>query len=330
MTKNKNKKLKVAVIREELVELTGDAISALILNQSVLAHDSTEEMDKGTKEVVENLISAGQTEMAEQLQETSLRDGWFYKSPNSFYKEIMISSRSTVKRRLGELVEKGWLIKGGQFFKQLKNKKGEVIEDSWWKVNISKLRKDLFMLGYALYGYPIWSPDEEATEPDQSEQGGVHHEQGGVHHEQGGVHHEHQHRLLHRSSIEFEEEEETITLDNVTSFLNQQITKREITNPKTLKAIEEVATKCRAIGTNDIKSMENFCITVVEEKMSKFGQKQREVKKSNSKDNKPVRTELLPKWFDENETQQPTSQQNKKDPAQVKRELEDMLKRLRA
>ena len=76
--------------------------------------------------------------------------------------------------------------------------------------------------------------------------------------------------------------------------------------------------------------MENFCITVVEEKMSKFGQKQREVKKSNSKDNKPVRTELLPKWFDENETQQPTSQQNKKDPAQVKRELEDMLKRLRA
>ena len=168
----KEQEIKVAVIREELVELTGDAISALILNQSVLAHDSTEEMDKGTKEVVENLISAGQTEMAEQLQETSLRDGWFYKSPNSFYKEIMISSRSTVKRRLGELVEKGWLIKGGQFFQTVKNKKGEVIEDSWWKVNISKLRKDLFMLGYALYGYPIWSPDEEATEPDQSEQGG--------------------------------------------------------------------------------------------------------------------------------------------------------------
>ena len=78
--------------------------------------------------------------------------------------------------------------------------------------------------------------------------------------------------------------------------------------------------------------MENFCITVVEEKMSKFGQKQREVKKSNSKDNKPVRTELLPKWFDEDEykTVKSAAQQNEVDPGQKKQELEDMLKRLRA
>ncbi|MEH7114521.1 hypothetical protein V7124_19470 [Neobacillus niacini] len=203
MEKNKNKKLKVAVIREELVELTGDAISALVLNQAVLAHSSTEKMDEGTEEMINNLISMGQVDMANQIKETSLRDGWFYKSPNSFFKEIMISSRSTVKRRLEDLVEKGWLIKGGQFFKEIKNKKGEVIEHSWWKVNIPKLRKDLFLLGYALHGYSIWSPEEEnqqsvdnLEDPVHHEQGGVHHEQGGVHSEHGPVHDEHQHRLL--------------------------------------------------------------------------------------------------------------------------------------
>lgn len=202
----KNKPLKVAVIREELVELTGDAITALILNQAIVSHNSTVKMDEGTQESIDNLISMGQVEMAKQLEETVLREGWFYKSPNSFYKEIMISSRSTVKRRLEILTENGYLIKGGQFFKQMTNKKGDVIEDSWWKVNIHKIRKDLFKLGYALNGYPIWSVEEETSEnfaPVHYEQGGVHSEQGvstmnrGVSTmNRGHVHHEHQHRLL--------------------------------------------------------------------------------------------------------------------------------------
>jgi hypothetical protein len=78
--------------------------------------------------------------------------------------------------------------------------------------------------------------------------------------------------------------------------MNEQITKREITNEKTIKAIFEVATNCRAINTNDINSMKNFCITVVEEKMSKFGQKQKVINSKKSKGRK----EMLPEWFNEN------------------------------
>jgi hypothetical protein len=203
----KNKRLKVAVIREELVELTGDATSAVILNQAVLAHNSIEKMDESTQEFVENLIKQGNYQLAEQAKKNK-RDGWFYKSPNSFFKEIMISSRSTVKRRLESLVESGLLIKGGQgVFSDIET------EHTWWKVNIPKLRRDLWKLGYALHGYPIWSDEEELNYPVHHEQGGVHHEQGGVHHEQGGVHHEqggvhhgHQHRLLHRELIDYNKE----------------------------------------------------------------------------------------------------------------------------
>jgi hypothetical protein len=72
-----------------------------------------------------------------------------------------------------------------------------------------------------------------------------------------------------------EEEEEVITLECVTSFMNKQISKREITNEKTITAIMEVVEKCKAIGTTDIEAMQNYCIKVVEDKMSKFGQKQK-------------------------------------------------------
>ncbi len=48
--------------------------------------------------------------------------------------------------------------------------------------------------------------------------------------------------------------------------------------------------------------------------------------------NRPIRKELLPDWFDEDEykTVKSAAQQNEMDPGQKKQELEDMLKRLRA
>ena len=101
-----------------------------------------------------------------------------------------------------------------------------------------------------------------------------------------------------------EEEEEVITIvfSDVISFINKQITKRQITNPKTITAIHEVAAKCKAIGTNDMKSMENYCIKVIEDKMSRFGQKQKADKSIHKGNPKPIRTEVLPDWFDQNET----------------------------
>lgn len=70
-----------------------------------------------------------------------------------------------------------------------------------------------------------------------------------------------------------------------------------------------MAAKCKAIRANDVQAMENYCIKVVEEKMSKFGQKKREAKKST----RSVRKELLREWFEEDEYKivEPTIEQKK-------------------
>ena len=133
-----------------------------------------------------------------------------------------------------------------------------------------------------------------------------------------------------------EEEEELITVENVESFLTEQIEKREITNLKTIKAIMEVASKCKAINTNNKEAMENYSIKVVEEKMALLGQKQAKQAQSKqatkqSQAKKPVKTELLPDWFDEDNND---SKQDKNiDPEQAelnRQDIEEMLKRLRS
>lgn len=119
------------------------------------------------------------------------------------------------------------------------------------------------------------------------------------------------------------EEEEELTLTDVIQFLNEQISKREITNKKTLTAIFEVAAKCRAIGTTDRDSLENYCIKVIEDKMRSFGQKQ---KTNTTKKRGVVRKEEKPDWFDqEQQSESPTPEQIE----QNKKEIKEMLKQLR-
>jgi hypothetical protein len=91
------------------------------------------------------------------------------------------------------------------------------------------------------------------------------------------------------------EEEEEIKLEDIITFANEQIQKREITNIKTLTAINEALPKCKATTR---KQMENFIVTVIEEKASKFGFKQAERK---PKTKKATRTEQLPEWFDKDD-----------------------------
>lgn len=133
------------------------------------------------------------------------------------------------------------------------------------------------------------------------------------------------------NSFNIEEEEESITLADVISFMNDQIDKREITNKKTLTAIFEVAEKCKAIGTNDREAMENYCIKVVEEKMAKLGQKQKQSNKPVRKQNKPTRIEVLPDWFDKEEkTVVQGEPLSPIDQSAKKQEIDDMLKKVRA
>lgn len=108
---------------------------------------------------------------------------------------------------------------------------------------------------------------------------------------------------------DFEEEEENNTLcvteSIILNLMNQKIKEREITNQKTIKAIHDVVSKCKAIGTTDLTAAENYVIKVVEEKMSKLGQKQKvRTGKANVPGSKSVRSEMVPDWVKEDRKEQ--------------------------
>jgi hypothetical protein len=109
--------------------------------------------------------------------------------------------------------------------------------------------------------------------------------------------------------------------------LNEQINKRQITNQKTIKAIFEVADKCKAIGTTDRQVMENYCITIVEDKLKLFGQNSS--KRKPSQPSKSTRQEPVPPWLEENNEGNGMDLQNEtsKDFEERKRALEERLKK---
>ncbi|WP_426952806.1 hypothetical protein [Bacillus mycoides] len=113
---------------------------------------------------------------------------------------------------------------------------------------------------------------------------------------------------LTKKDLQKDLEEEEIITNPVTEsmildLMNQKIKEREITNQKTIKAINDVASKCKAIGTTDRTAAENYVIKVVEEKMSKLGQKQK-IRKAT--DTRTVRSEMVPAWVREEKEVSPS------------------------
>lgn len=101
-------------------------------------------------------------------------------------------------------------------------------------------------------------------------------------------------KCLNKSFKEIEEEEEyttVITESYMFSLMQSKLNEFEITNEKTIKAAFIAASKCKQIGGTDYEAAENYAITVVEEKMSKIGQKQKEKQPHKSSTRQPVRKE---------------------------------------
>ncbi|PFW97682.1 hypothetical protein [Bacillus pseudomycoides] len=134
---------------------------------------------------------------------------------------------------------------------------------------------------------------------------------------------------LKKDIIKEKEEEEIITNpvteSMILDLMNQKIIEREITNPKTIRAIHDVASKCKAIGTTDLVAAENYVIKVVEEKMSKLGQKQK-VRQGKAKVSgaKAIRTEMTPDWLKEDTSSIVEDKTNR----QASENLEEERKRL--
>lgn len=128
---------------------------------------------------------------------------------------------------------------------------------------------------------------------------------------------------------DFEEEEiiiNPVTESMILDLMNQKIKEREITNQKTIKAIHDVVSKCKAIGTTDLTAAENYVIKVVEEKMSKLGQKQKaRTGKAKVSGSKPIRSEMLPEWVGEEDNESSIVEDNGQASEDERKRLEEVL-----
>lgn len=138
------KKSKRVVIKEELVALTGDYKLAIVLNQMIYWSERVRDFD--------DFIKEERSRLEKESIDTSAfkyRNGWIYKTAEDLAEECMITtSKATMGRYLDKLVEKEWLL-------CRKNPDLKWDKTLQYRINITKIQKDLFKLGYVLDGYRI-------------------------------------------------------------------------------------------------------------------------------------------------------------------------------
>lgn len=140
--------LKVAVIREEFVTLTGDPLIAVVLNQLLYWTQRVKDFD---------LLLEEERSFHPDCN-VSPRHGWIYKSADELSDETMLcTTRPTMRKYLKFLVDQGWIDER----RNLHNKWNKTTE---YRLNLRKLQQDLFSLGYALPGYPLLLTRQEKND----------------------------------------------------------------------------------------------------------------------------------------------------------------------
>lgn len=135
-------KLKRVVIKQELVELTGHHITALILNQFIYWSERTRDFDRYISEELERNPNTVVT----------LLRGWVYKTTDNLLGELMLDMSSTTLRRyMKRLVDVGYL-------NERHNPRVGWDRTLQYRPDMIKIQGDLHNLGYALDGYPLVIP----------------------------------------------------------------------------------------------------------------------------------------------------------------------------
>jgi DNA-binding MarR family transcriptional regulator len=159
-------KTKRVVIREELVKLTGDWLSALVLNQFMYWSERTKDVGSFLKE--ENKRRTEQTFSEDDIE--NFKHGWIYKTAEELNDELMVGiSRHTISRRIDLLVEKGWLTRRN-------NPKYKWDHTYQYRTNTLKIEEDLLKIGYSINGEDLSNvPHDHMSEQfEQSEEHGEH------------------------------------------------------------------------------------------------------------------------------------------------------------
>ena len=136
-------KLKRAVIKEELVAITGDFVEAVILNQLIYWSERVRDFDKFIAQ--EKIIAERHGEEV-TIEQTH---GWIYKSAEELSEETLLKiSKQNMRLHIKKLIKLGYL-------QERNNPKYKWVRTRQYRLNMVKIQTDLQKLGYCLEGYPL-------------------------------------------------------------------------------------------------------------------------------------------------------------------------------
>jgi len=140
------KKLKRAIIKEELVALLGDHIQALILDKFLEWYKNDAIFNSFIEEIPdEEIVLLKEMFEPGYLEKTRFRGEWICKSAKALKEELMINmSIQTIGNRIKDIVNRGYLERR----KNPDFRKG--IQTFEYRLNIPKIETDLQKLGYVI------------------------------------------------------------------------------------------------------------------------------------------------------------------------------------
>lgn len=145
----KDDRLKRAVIKEELVDLTGSFTKAVVLQQMLYWSERVKDFDKFVAEEFERATAYSDGQPLQELFGIPKTHGWVYKTAEQLSDETMLHvSPQTMRRYLKDLIDLGYI-------EERRNPKYNWDRTMQYRVNVLKVQVDLFEKGYALDGYSI-------------------------------------------------------------------------------------------------------------------------------------------------------------------------------
>ena len=150
------RKTKIAVIREELIALTGDLKSAVLLGQFVYWAECKMSADAMYAKELEMYAKEGKEIDFEPCY------GWIYKSSTELSEETLLGlSPSNIRKYVKALVDRG-------FLKERRNPNLKWDRTMQYNVNLNLIQNELNKLGYSLAGYTLANDDSENEKNDDN------------------------------------------------------------------------------------------------------------------------------------------------------------------
>ncbi|MEV2909467.1 hypothetical protein ABNF65_12660 [Paenibacillus larvae] len=294
MSEQQPRKLRRCVIKEEFVSLTGDAVSAAILNQMIFWAELVNESDQEILNKIKAYEKIGDRLNVANLKK-QLKNGWFWKAAKEMAEEIMFSTRQTVDRKMRALVKKG--------FMECRPNPDPRYVTNYYRVNLGYIQSELHKLGFSLEGYALYEPQNKPeknticsiAQDDQYQIWGIAQDEQGVAQDEQGVAQDEQvsnYQSLDVQSLDFEEEDvytgndplihilintsgsKSVTIRHE-AFL-QNLTKYKIQDEFAIQVVEYMASRNQDIN--------NYSCDAIDKTFSEFVKRYDKIK-------------VFPRWF---------------------------------